>query len=282
MLYHVASIVAIFQLLQTNWIRVGRVRHSNSDYNPNRSLHLASAYNSGCCYCDKLQKTRTKGRWNEKSARVIEKDRKRESENMWNSNVRRAYGLRKSAGVTNESAGVKLWFVGFDSCEKSREKETGWKGRKTNLSGLSSAWMTWAERIQSPDTFTGFNELIKRIRVGEMRVNSEMYLSTPDMMKTPKQKASRGTQTIISEKTHVYACITIPSFQLAAIFTLWCDRAKARRKRSSQITTPSRLSLYPTLTSEVCALVRHPRWTYYLRSTDPVNVSIRKTMNFVT
>lgn len=39
----------------------GRVRHSNSDYNPNRSLHLASAYNSGCRYCDKLQKTRMKG-----------------------------------------------------------------------------------------------------------------------------------------------------------------------------------------------------------------------------
>jgi len=86
MLNHVASIVAIFQLLQTNWIRVGRARHSNSDYNPNRSLHLAYAYNSRYCYCDKLQKTRTKGRWNE-NTREKEKEKERERENMWNSNV---------------------------------------------------------------------------------------------------------------------------------------------------------------------------------------------------
>lgn len=136
MLHHVVSIVAIFQLLQTNWIRVGRARHSNSDYNPNRSLHLASAYNSGYRYCDKLQKTRTKGRWNE-NARAIGKESKRERERehvkfeCWG-----AYGLRKSAGVTSESAGVKLWFVGFDSCEKSREEETGWKGRRDQFVGI--------------------------------------------------------------------------------------------------------------------------------------------------
>lgn len=40
------------------------------------------------------------------------------------------------------------------------------KAEETNLSGLSSAWMTRSERIRSPDTFTGFNELIKRTRAG--------------------------------------------------------------------------------------------------------------------
>jgi len=99
-----------------------------------------------------------------------------------------------------------------------------------------------------------------------MRVRWYRYLSTPDMVKAPEQKASRGARTIISERTHVYACITIPSLQLATIFTLWRDRAKTRRERSSLPHHRPPSMLHPTLVGEVCALVRHPRWTYYLRS----------------
>lgn len=49
---------------------------------------------------------------------------------------------------------------------KNQRKRPTEKAEETNLSGLSSVRMMRAERIQSPDTFTGFNELIKRIRVG--------------------------------------------------------------------------------------------------------------------
>lgn len=109
---------------------------------------------------------------------------------------------------------------GSIAAKNHERKRPAEKAEETNLSGLSSVRMTRAERIQSPDTFTGFNELIKRIRVGKMRVNSEMYLSMPDMIKGLEQKAQRAARTIVSEETHVYACITIPSLQLATIFIL--------------------------------------------------------------
>lgn len=49
----------------------------------------------------------------------------------------RAYGLqRKFAGVTSENAGVKLRFVESDSCEKSREEEASWKGRRDQFVGI--------------------------------------------------------------------------------------------------------------------------------------------------
>lgn len=166
--HHVASIVTIFQLLQTNWIRVGRARHSNSDYNLNRLLHLASAYNSGYRYCDKLQKTRAKGRWNE-NARVIEKKKReteRKRENTWNSNVGERMDYENPRALPARVPESNYGSSGSIAAKNQGRKRPAEKAEETNLSGLSSARMTRTERIWSPDTFIGFNELIKRIRAG--------------------------------------------------------------------------------------------------------------------
>lgn len=55
---------------------------------------------------------------------------------------------------------------GSIAAKNHERKRPAERAGETNLSGLLSARMTRAERIQSPDTFTRFNELITRIRVG--------------------------------------------------------------------------------------------------------------------
>jgi len=142
MVNHVASIVAIFQLLQTNWIRVERARYSNSDYNPNRPLHLAYAYNSGYCYSDKLQKTRKGGKWKRKSEREKEREHEiRMLKSVWTTKIRKRYqrGCQSSNYGSSNSIAAK----------NHGRKRPAEKAKETNLSGLSSARMMRSERSGS-------------------------------------------------------------------------------------------------------------------------------------
>lgn len=97
--------------------------------------------------------------------------------------------------------GIKLRLVGLDSCKKSRGCGPSGPGRRERdqfVGIIGSVRMKCVtERIRSSETFTGFNELIKRTRAKRRRRASEIYLSTPDTVEASEQKASRGARMII-------------------------------------------------------------------------------------
>lgn len=134
--HHVAPIVTIFQVLQTNWFCAGRARHSNSDYSPNRSLHLASAYNSGvsgiATNCRRLER-KGEAKWKRGNKR------EREKRVRWNT-----HRIRIRTGLQRKSASLEweLQESNYGSSGSISAKNQGKSGRtgETNLSGLSGGW----------------------------------------------------------------------------------------------------------------------------------------------
>lgn len=129
---HVASIVTIFQVLQTNWIRAGRDTRIRITIRIARSiwlLHIIPGIGIARQIAEDSDERETK--WKRGSKRGREKERVKFE--RW-----RAYGTRTKIRerYQRESVGVKLRFVGFDSCEKSREEKPGWKGRRDQFVGI--------------------------------------------------------------------------------------------------------------------------------------------------
>lgn len=137
--HHVALIVTIFQVLQTNWIRAGRDTRIRITTRIARSIWLLHIIPGiGIARADKLQKTRTKERREMKSAWARERGgggrQTRTLESAygdWNENSRASPAQRVSESNYGSSGSI--------AAKNQGRKSPAERAEETNLSGLSSA-----------------------------------------------------------------------------------------------------------------------------------------------
>lgn len=196
---------------------------------------------------------------------------------MWNSNVGERMDYENPRALPARVPESNYGSSGSIAAKNQGRKRSAEKAEETNLSGLSSTRMTRTERIWSPDTFIGFNELIKRIRAG--RCGWAARCAYRCLIWHPNKKHRETPDNHLEENT----CICVYHNNDPPISH---DIYIMTRSSESTLGAIELAHHRPPLPS-------YPRWRN-VRScqtpplnvlssfTDPINVSVCKTTNFAT